>query len=80
MKHKRRIILRTETFERIRLRKTSEIADGRMLEFETYKIFISKIAAPGTEVIFDAEIVGFIEIEETDKEIRFICQKKTKEE
>jgi len=51
-----------------------------MLEFETYKIFISKIAAPGTEVIFDAEIVGFIEIEETDKEIRFICQKKTKEE
>ncbi len=80
MKNKRRIILRTETFERIRLRKTSEIADGRMLEFETYKIIISKIAAPGTEVIFDAEIVGFIEIEETDKEIRFICQKKPKEE
>lgn len=80
MKKERRIILRTETFERIRLREISKINDGRMLEFETYQIIISKIAAQGREIIFNAEIPGFIEIEETGNETRFICRKKRKEE
>jgi hypothetical protein len=81
METKRRIILRTEIFERISLRRFSKITDhSRMLEFETYQIVINKIAAHGTEVIFDAEFLGFLEIEETGNETRFICRKKIKEE
>jgi hypothetical protein len=81
MEIKRRIILRTKIFERISLRQFSKITGRRrMLEFETYQIVVSKIAAEGAEVIFDGEFIGFIEIEETSNETRFICRKKIMEE
>ena len=75
MKKTRRIILRTETLERIKLRQASKITVRNLLDPETYQVVISKIEAPGKKIIFEAEIVGFIEIEETNEEVLFVCRK-----
>jgi hypothetical protein len=76
MKKERRIILRTETFERITLRQTSKTIKHQAFTLEVYKIEISKADAEGKQIIFEAKIHGFIEIEETDEEIWIVYRKK----
>lgn len=76
MKRTRRIILQTKTYERISLRKTSKITETKMLQFGIYQLEISKIEAEGKQIIFEAEILGSIEIAETNEEIRLVCRKK----
>ncbi len=76
MNKKRRIILRTETFERITLRQTSKTVNRQTFNFGIYKIEISNVDADGEQIIFEAEFPGLIEIKETNEEIRFVCQKK----
>lgn len=75
MNKKRRIILRTETFERISLRQTSKTTSQVSFAFGVYKIEISKADAKGKQIIFEAEILSLIEIEETDEEIRLVYLK-----
>ncbi len=75
MKKERRIILRTETFERITLRRSSKTIDEQTLALGIYNIEIRKADAEGEQIVFEAEIHGFIEIIETDEEIRLVCRK-----
>ena len=76
MNKKRRIILRTEIFERISLRKTSETVNHQTFAFGTYKIEISKVDAEVEQSVFDAEFPGLLEIKETSEEIRIVYRKK----
>lgn len=75
MNKKRRIILRTETFERISLRQTSKTVDRQTFTFGVYKIEISKVEAEGGQIIFEAKIHGSLEIRETSQEIRLVYRK-----
>ena len=75
MNKKRRIILRAETFERITLRKTSKIINSQNLNFGDYKIKISRTDPEGEQIILEAQILGSLEIKETNEEVRFVCRK-----
>jgi hypothetical protein len=75
MKTKRRIIFRTETFERITLRQTRKICESQIFAIGNYKVEISKIEANKEQKIFEAEFSGFIEIKDNDKEIQLNIQK-----
>lgn len=75
MNKKRRIILRTETFERISLRKTSKTINHQDLNLGVCKIKISRTDAEGEQIILEAQILGSIEIKETNEEVRFVCRK-----
>ena len=75
MNKKRRIILRTETFERISLRQTSKTVKHQTFNFGIYKIEISRVEAEGEQIIFEAEIPGLPEIKETSEEIRLVYRK-----
>jgi hypothetical protein len=76
MNKKRRVILRTETFERITLRQSSKIINHETLTLGFYRIEISKVDAKKEQIVFEAIIHGFIEITETDEEIRFVYLKR----
>jgi hypothetical protein len=75
MKKERRIILRTETFERTTLRQSSKTLSREMSALGIYKVEIRKVEPEGEQIIFEAEIIGLIETEETEEEIRFVCRK-----
>ncbi len=75
MNKKRRIILRTETVERIILRQTSKIINRQTFTLGIYKIEIRKVEPEKEQIIFEAEIIGLLETEETDEEIRLVFQK-----
>jgi hypothetical protein len=75
MKKEQRIILRTETFERITLRQSSKIINRETLALGIYKIEICKVEPEKEQIIFAAEIIGLIEIVETDEEIRLVYPK-----
>jgi hypothetical protein len=75
MQTKRRIILRTETFERITLRQTSKTADYRVFTVGDYRIEVSKIEPKAERIIFEAEFSGSIELKDNDDEIRLNIQK-----
>ncbi|HQU84199.1 MAG TPA: hypothetical protein PKY59_13775 [Pyrinomonadaceae bacterium] len=76
MEIKRRIILQTESFERIRLRKNSKTIKRRTIDGGFYKLEISIADRNGKQIIFETEIHGLIEIEETNNEIRLVSRKK----
>ncbi len=76
MKKEQRIIFRTETFERITLRQSSKIINRESFALGIYKIEIRKVELEKEQIIFEAEIIGLIEIEETDEEIRIVYRKK----
>jgi hypothetical protein len=67
MNKKRRVILRTETYERISLRQTSKTIN-RQIE-------IRQVNAEKEQIVFETEIIGLIETEETNEEIRFVFRK-----
>jgi hypothetical protein len=71
MKTTRRIIFRTETFERITLRQTSKKAICKEFTFGDYKIEISA----KEQIVFEAEVSGLIEIKDNDEEIQLNIQK-----
>jgi hypothetical protein len=75
MKTKRRIIFRTETYERISLRRTSETTDCRVFTLGNYKVEISKIEPKAERIIFETEVSGFIEIKDNDNEIQLNIHK-----
>ncbi len=76
MKKEQRIILRTETFERIIFRQSSKIINCQTSTLGIYKIEINQIDTESEQIIFEAEIHGLIEIEETNEEIRIVFNKK----
>ncbi len=71
MKTKRRIIFRTETVERISLRRTSKFTENRVFTLGNYKVEIST----KEQIIFEAEFSGFIEIKDGNDEIQLNIQK-----
>ncbi len=75
MNKKRRVILRTETYERITLRQSSKTTNRETFALGVYKIEIRKVEPEKEQIIFEAEIIGLIETEETDEEIRFVFRK-----
>ena len=75
MKTTRRIILRTETFERLSFRQTSKKDDCRTFTSGVYKIEISKVKTEAEQIIFDAEFSGLLEITENNQEFRLNIQK-----
>ncbi|MCD9185272.1 MAG: hypothetical protein LUM44_02480 [Pyrinomonadaceae bacterium] len=72
----RRIILQTETFERISLRKNSKVIKSRVFCGGFYKLEISIADQNGKQIIFETEFHGLIEIEETNNTIRLTSRKK----
>lgn len=75
MERKRRIIFRTESLERISLRPASGKTIRRTFHLGNYTVEISQIKADAKQKIFEAEISGFIEIEENEEEIRLNIKK-----
>jgi hypothetical protein len=75
MKTKRRIIFRTEIFERITLRQISKTTDCRVFTVGDYRIEISKIELKAERTIFETEFSGFIEIKDNADEIQLNIQK-----
>jgi hypothetical protein len=75
MERKRRIIFRTESFERISLRPASRKTICRTFNLGNYKVEISQIKAGAKQKIFEAEISGFIEVEENEQEIQLSIKK-----
>jgi hypothetical protein len=71
MKTKRRTIFRTETFERISLRQTSKKSISQVFMFGIYKIEIST----KEQIIFEAQLSGFIEIIDNNEQIQFSIRK-----
>lgn len=70
MKKERRVIFRTEVFQRKTLRQSSKISDLAIVN-ETYRLTISRKQTDKDDVIvFDAEINGHIEIKEINEEFR----------
>lgn len=76
MKNRRRIFLRTETFERILIRskntksnfrKDSEETINAPQKSEKYRVEIYRIEADGEQKVFECEMFGSIEIVETDE-------------
>lgn len=76
MNKKRRIVLRTEIFERISLRKTSKTVDHQTFDFGIYKIEICRVDAKVEQIVFEAEFPGLLEIKKTSEEIRIVYRKK----
>jgi hypothetical protein len=75
MNKKRRVILRTETYERISLRQTSKTINRQTFTLGIYKIEIRQVNAEKEQIVFETEIIGLIETEETNEEIRFVFRK-----
>jgi hypothetical protein len=75
MKTKRRIIFRTETFERITFRQTSKTTDCRVFTVGDYKIEVSKIEPKAERIVFETEFSGSIEIKDNYDEIQLNIQK-----
>jgi hypothetical protein len=71
MKTERRIIFRTETVERISLRQTSKKSISQVFTCGVYKIEIST----KEQIIFAAEVSGFIEITDNNDEIQININK-----
>jgi hypothetical protein len=75
MKKVRKIILRTETFERVTLRQSSKTINQQTLALGVYKVEIRRVEPEKEQIVFEAEILGFIEIAEAADEIRLVCRK-----
>jgi hypothetical protein len=76
MKNRRRIFLRTETFERILIRskntksnfrKDSEETINAPQQSEKYRVEIYRIETGGGRKVFECELSGSVEIVETDE-------------
>jgi hypothetical protein len=72
MKKERRLILRTETFERVSLRQNSRLRISQMTERENYHVKVYRIETEGNQLIFECDILSSIDIETTNDEIRLI--------
>lgn len=75
MKKIPRVILRTETFERISLRQTSKTMECRAFILGIYKIEISQAKSDVEQIVFETKFSGFIEIKDNDDEIQINIQK-----
>lgn len=76
MNKKRRVVFRTETYERISFHRNTQEINHQVYAFGIYELVIRKVTPEGKQLIFEVENLVSIEIEQTDKEIRFICRKK----
>lgn len=76
MNKKQRVVFRTETYERVSFHQNTKEINHKVYAFGIYELAIHKVTPEDKQLVFEVENLVSIEIEQTDKEIRFICRKK----